>query len=62
MSTNLTWHTVRSGETLLSIARKLKVTGRISRSELPFGAARPVTPGQQLIFLGADAASRRANG
>ena len=47
--TNLTWHTVRSGETLLSIARKLKV----SRSDLAeanyLSIKSRVTPGQQLI-------------
>jgi len=47
--TNLTWHTVRSGETLLSIARKLKV----SRADLAdanyLSVKSRVTPGQQLI-------------
>jgi membrane-bound lytic murein transglycosylase D len=45
----LTWHTVRKGETLLSIAKKLKV----SRTDLAdanyLSAKSPVTPGQQLI-------------
>jgi membrane-bound lytic murein transglycosylase D len=47
--TNLTWHTVRSGETLLTIARKLKV----SRADLAdanyLSVKSRVTPGQQLI-------------
>ena len=46
---DLTWHTVRKGETLLSIARKLKV----SRADLAdanyLSAKSRVTPGQQLI-------------
>jgi membrane-bound lytic murein transglycosylase D len=47
--TNLTWHTVRSGETLLSIARKLKVS-RADLAEANYLSVRsPVTPGQQLI-------------
>jgi membrane-bound lytic murein transglycosylase D len=45
----LTWHTVRKGETLLSIAKKLKV----SRADLAdanyLSAKSRVTPGQQLI-------------
>jgi len=45
----LTWHTVRKGETLLSIAKKLKV----SRTDLAdanyLSAKSRVTPGQQLI-------------
>jgi len=47
--TNLTWHTVRSGETLLSIARKLKVS-RADLAEANYLSIRSrVTPGQQLI-------------
>jgi len=47
--TNLTWHTVRSGETLLSIARKLKVN-RADLAEANYLSIRSrVTPGQQLI-------------
>ena len=46
---NLTWHTVRKGETLLSISRKLKV----SRADLAdanyLSVKSSVTPGQQLI-------------
>ena len=45
----MTWHTVRKGETLLSIAKKLKV----SRADLAdanyLSAKSRVTPGQQLI-------------
>ena len=45
----LTWHTVRKGETLLSIAKQLKV----SRTDLAdanyLSAKSRVTPGQQLI-------------
>jgi len=48
-ATNLTWHTVRSGETLLSIARKLKVS-RADLAEANYLSIRSrVTPGQQLI-------------
>src|SRR6266550_4437783 len=45
----LTWHTVRKGETLLSIAKKLKVsrTDLADANYLP--AKSRVTPGQQLI-------------
>jgi LysM repeat protein len=47
--TNLTWHTVRSGETLLSIARKLKVS-RSDLAEANYLSLRSrVTPGQQLV-------------
>lgn len=47
---NLTWHTVRSGETLLSIARKLKVS-RADLAEANYLSIRSrVTPGQQLII------------
>jgi membrane-bound lytic murein transglycosylase D len=46
---SLTWHTVRKGETLLSIARKLKV----SRADLAdanyLSVKARVTPGQQLV-------------
>ena len=46
----LSWHTVRKGETLLSIARKLKV----SRADLAdanyLSVKSRVTPGQQLII------------
>jgi peptidoglycan lytic transglycosylase D len=46
---NLTWHTVRSGETLVSIARKLKVS-RADLAEANYLSVRSrVTPGQQLI-------------
>jgi membrane-bound lytic murein transglycosylase D len=49
-ATNLTWHTVRSGETLLSIARKLKVN-RADLAEANYLSVRArVTPGQQLII------------
>jgi membrane-bound lytic murein transglycosylase D len=48
-TTNLTWHTVRSGETLLSIARKLKVS-RADLAEANYLSVKArVTPGQQLI-------------
>lgn len=47
---NLSWHTVKKGESLLTIARKLKV----SRSDLAeanyLSAKAKVTPGQQLII------------
>jgi peptidoglycan lytic transglycosylase D len=47
---NLTWHTVRSGETLLSIARKLKVS-RTDLAEANYlSVGSKVTPGQQLII------------
>lgn len=47
--TNLTWHTVRSGETLLSIARKLKVS-RADLAEANYlSVGSRVTAGQQLI-------------
>ena len=46
---NLTWHTVRNGETLLSIARKLKVS-RADLAEANYLSIKArVTPGQQLI-------------
>jgi membrane-bound lytic murein transglycosylase D len=45
----LTWHTVRKGETLLSIARKLKVS-RTDLAEANYLSTRArVTPGQELI-------------
>ena len=48
--TNLTWHTVRSGETLLSIARKLGVS-RADLAEANYLSVRSrVTAGQQLII------------
>ena len=48
-TTNLTWHTVRSGETLLSISRKLKVS-RADLAEANYLSIKSrVTPGQQLI-------------
>jgi membrane-bound lytic murein transglycosylase D len=47
--TNLTWHTVRKGETLLSIARKLKVN-RTDLAEANYLSVKSrVTAGQQLI-------------
>jgi len=47
--TNLTWHTVRKGETLLTIARKLKVN-RADLAEANYLSVKSrVTPGQQLI-------------
>jgi membrane-bound lytic murein transglycosylase D len=46
---SLTWHTVRKGETLLSISRKLKVN-RADLAEANYLSAKArVTPGQQLI-------------
>jgi LysM repeat protein len=49
-ATNLTWHTVRGGETLLSIARKLKVN-RADLADANYLSVRArVTPGQQLII------------
>ena len=46
---NLTWHTVRSGETLLSISRKLRVN-RADLAEANYLSAKSrVVPGQQLI-------------
>jgi membrane-bound lytic murein transglycosylase D len=48
-TTNLTWHTVRNGETLLTIARKLKVS-RADLAEANYLSVKSrVTPGQQLI-------------
>ena len=48
-TTNLTWHTVRNGETLLTIARKLKVN-RADLAEANYLSVKSrVTPGQQLI-------------
>lgn len=48
-ATNLTWHTVRNGETLLTIARKLKVN-RADLAEANYLSVKSrVTPGQQLI-------------
>jgi membrane-bound lytic murein transglycosylase D len=49
-ATNLTWHTVRQGETLLTIARKLKVN-RSDLAEANYLSIKArVTPGQQLII------------
>ena len=46
---NLTWHTVRKGETLLSISRKLKVS-RADLADANYVSVKSrVTPGQQLI-------------
>ena len=46
----LNWHTVRKGETLLTIARKLKVS-RADLAEANYLSAKSrVTPGQQLII------------
>ena len=46
---SLTWHTVRKGETLLTIARKLKVN-RVDLADANYLSAKArVTPGQQLI-------------
>jgi membrane-bound lytic murein transglycosylase D len=46
---NLTWHTVRKGETLLTISRKLKVN-RADLAEANYMSVKSrVTPGQQLI-------------
>jgi membrane-bound lytic murein transglycosylase D len=46
---SLQWHTVRNGETLLSIARKLKVN-RADLAEANYLSVKSrVTPGQQLI-------------
>ncbi len=46
---SLTWHTVRKGETLLSISRKLKVN-RADLAEANYLSVKSrVTPGQQLI-------------
>src|ERR1044072_9724300 len=48
-ASNLTWHTVRKGETLLSISRKLKVN-RADLAEANYMSVKSrVTPGQQLI-------------
>ncbi len=48
-ASSLTWHTVRKGETLLSIARKLKVN-RADLAEANYLSVKSrVTPGQQLI-------------
>ena len=48
-SSSLTWHTVRKGETLLTIARKLKVN-RADLAEANYLSVKSrVTPGQQLI-------------
>ena len=46
---NLTWHTVRKGETLLTIARKLKVNRADLADANYLSAKARVTPGQQLI-------------
>src|SRR5204863_3550525 len=47
---NLTWHTVRDGETLLTIARKLKVN-RSDLAEANYLSVKSrVTAGQQLII------------
>ena len=48
-SANLTWHTVRKGETLLTIARKLKVNRADLADANYLSAKARVTPGQQLI-------------
>jgi len=48
-ASSLTWHTVRKGETLLSISRKLKVN-RADLAEANYLSVKSrVTPGQQLI-------------
>ena len=48
-ASNLTWHTVRKGETLLTISRKLKVN-RADLAEANYLSVNSrVTPGQQLI-------------
>jgi membrane-bound lytic murein transglycosylase D len=48
-ASSLSWHTVRKGETLLSIARKLKVN-RADLAEANYLSVKSrVTPGQQLI-------------
>jgi membrane-bound lytic murein transglycosylase D len=48
-ASNLTWHTVRKGETLLSISRKLKVN-RADLAEANYLSVKSrVTTGQQLI-------------
>ncbi|HEY3161667.1 MAG TPA: transglycosylase SLT domain-containing protein [Vicinamibacterales bacterium] len=46
---NLTWHTVRKGETLLSVARKLKVNRADLADANYLSVKARVTPGQQLI-------------
>ena len=46
---NLTWHTVRKGETLLTIARKLKVNRADLADANYLSVKARVTPGQQLI-------------
>ncbi len=46
---NLTWHTVRKGETLLSIAKKLKVNRADLADANYLSVKSRVTPGQQLI-------------
>ena len=46
---NLTWHTVRKGETLLSIAKKLKVNRADLADANYLSVKSGVTPGQQLI-------------
>ena len=46
---NLTWHTVRKGETLLSISRKLKVNRADLADANYLSVKSRVTPGQQLI-------------
>ena len=46
---SLTWHTVRKGETLLSISRKLKVNRADLADANYLSAKARVTPGQQLI-------------
>jgi membrane-bound lytic murein transglycosylase D len=48
-ATNLTWHTVRKGETLLTIARKLKVNRADLADANYLSVKSRVTPGQQLI-------------
>ena len=48
-SANLTWHTVRKGETLLTISRKLKVNRADLADANYLSVKARVTPGQQLI-------------
>jgi membrane-bound lytic murein transglycosylase D len=48
-ATNLTWHTVRKGETLLTIARKLKVNRADLADANYLSVKSRVTPGEQLI-------------
>jgi len=48
-SASLTWHTVRKGETLLTISRKLKVNRADLADANYLSVKARVTPGQQLI-------------